>query len=130
MAQLFDARRAEIDGDGIKCGLRAAQHHRRRAPDGAVGAVGGDEFAAKGEAAAAAEGPQQHQCRRLTGDAHRLQDRPQPLCEEIQSAAGAEHGDGGQQRQEMGKDPQQDSQSLCRPVGEGLIDVDLFPQRP
>ena len=69
---IFDARRAEIDGDGVKRGLRAAQHHRRRAPDGAVWAIGGNELAADGEAAAAAEGAQQHQCRRFTGDAYCL----------------------------------------------------------
>ena len=91
VAGAADARRAEIHSDGVECGLRTAQHHRRALANVAVRPVGGHQLAAHRQRAGAGHRPDEQQRRRLRRDAQLLQHRRQQLRQQVQRTGGAEH---------------------------------------
>ena len=85
--------RAEVDADGVKGGLRAAQHHRRRAANEGIRPVFRHEIAAYGQGSAAGDGPDQNQGSGLRRNADPAADRRQNAGQQVHGSAGPEHVD-------------------------------------
>ena len=75
-----DAGGAEVDGNGVEGGFRAAHHHGGHPADLAVRAMGGHKVAGHGQSAAAGHRADQHKGNGLRRDAQPLQNRGAERC--------------------------------------------------
>ena len=125
-----DARRTEIDADGIEGGLRAAQHDGGGAADEGVRPISGHELAAHSQGGAAGDGADDHQGSRLRRNAqHPAKRRHQP-GQQVHGAAGPQHPHGGQQHHQSGKNAHGRVQTLCCAGDQQGVDVPFSGHGP
>ncbi len=115
---------AEVNGEDVEGGLRAAHDGAGGAGDEAIGAACFDEVCEEAECAAAAEGADEDDGEEVDWEADAIEQWAKRAGNQIDAAGGAEHADGDEYGDEVWDDADGDVEAIAGALDELLIYLD------